>query len=244
MDREAIRRLTLRAIRELGGSADRQAVKRKVLELGDFSEAELQQPSPKPGMNRPEYDVGWVLSDLKSAGLADNTSRAGWALTAAGERRSRSDSEGGTVGSPSPIDAPAIRDALEQVLAEYAEARRSEPFGRESRIWGLWEQLGQAFRATAPVTSRPTLKVQWSAGQGNWARVPWVAFLDARETSTTQRGVYPVLLVRQDLSGAYLTLAQGVTEPKKLGRAEAVAFLQGVAKRVRAQSPESGLAPA
>jgi hypothetical protein len=50
--------------------------------------------------------------------------------------------------------------------------------------------------------------------------------------------VYPVLLFRKDLSGAYLTLAQGVTEPGKLGRAGMVAHLESVAFEVRRQSPE------
>ena len=124
------------------------------------------------------------------------------------------------------------------MLAEYGEARRSQAFGKAAPVWRRFEDLGVAFRMALPVTERPTLRVQWSAGQGNWARVPWVAFLDARETDTTQRGVYPVLLIRQDLSGAYMTLAQGVTEPKKLGRVAATSFLQGIAARVREQSPE------
>jgi hypothetical protein len=51
-----------------------------------------------------------------------------------------------------------------------------------------------------------------------------------------------VLLFREDLSGAYLTLAQGVTEPKKLGRPGMVAHLESVAFEVRRQSPELGAA--
>ena len=47
-----------------------------------------------------------------------------------------------------------------------------------------------------------------------------------------------MLLFREDLSGAYLTLAQGVTEPGKLGRAGMVAHLESVAFEVRRQSPE------
>jgi hypothetical protein len=41
--------------------------------------------------------------------------------------------------------------------------------------------------------------VKWSVGQDDWARVPWIACLDDRET-TTQEGVYAVDL-RQDMSG-------------------------------------------
>jgi hypothetical protein len=67
----------------------------------------------------------------------------------------------------------------------------------------------------------------------------WVAFLESRETGTTQHGVYPALLFRQDMSAVYLTLAQDVTQPKKkLGAAEAVAYLQGIARRVRDLCPD------
>ena len=52
-----------------------------------------------------------------------------------------------------------------------------------------------------------------------------------------------MLLFREDLSGAYLTLAQGVTEPGgRLGRAGMVAHLESVAFEVRRQSPELGAA--
>jgi len=35
--------------------------------------------------------------------------------------------------------------------------------------------------------------VEASVGKGKWASVPWVAFFDSRETTTAQKGVYPVI---------------------------------------------------
>lgn len=130
-----------------------------------------------------------------------------------------------------------LRAGIQRILDEYGSAR-SGPFGSDAEIWTAFEELNDAFDATVPVSARPTVSARWSAGRGNWSRVPWISFLDARETRTTQRGVYPVLLFREDLSGAYLTLAQGVTEPAKLGRAAMVAHLESVAFEVRRQSPE------
>ncbi|MGO9958055.1 MAG: MrcB family domain-containing protein [Solirubrobacteraceae bacterium] len=130
-----------------------------------------------------------------------------------------------------------IRDGIEQIFEEYSRARAGQ-FGSTAAVWGIFESLNEAFDTSPPVTSRPTVSARWSAGRGNWSRIPWISFLDARETRTTQRGVYPVLLFREDLSGAYLTLAQGVTEPGRLGRAGMVAFLESVAFDVRRQSPE------
>jgi hypothetical protein len=136
-------------------------------------------------------------------------------------------------------DPPAlsIRDGVQHLLDDYLIARAGH-FGSTAEVWGTFESLNEALDTSPPVSSRPTVSARWSAGRGNWARIPWFAFLDARETRTTQRGVYPVLLFREDLSGAYLTLAQGVTEPGKLGRAGMVAYLESVAFEVRRQSPE------
>jgi hypothetical protein len=149
------------------------------------------------------------------------------------EVRSMADGGGGSDELP----GPGLRNGIQRVLDEYALARSGQ-FGSTAEIWGTFESLNEVFDTSSPITSRPTVSARWSAGRGNWARIPWISFLDARETRTTQRGVYPVLLFREDLSGAYLTLAQGVTEPGKLGRAAMVAHLESVAFEVRRQSPE------
>jgi MrcB-like, N-terminal domain len=53
-------------------------------------------------------------------------------------------------------------------------------------------------------------------------------------TDSTQRGVYPVYLFREDASGFYLVLGQGVTEPKReLGTAGAQLALADKAAQLR-----------
>ena len=111
-------------------------------------------------------------------------------------------------------EAPSIRDGLEEILAHYASARADEAFkGHELR--STFKGLAHAIAATSAVGERPELVVRPSIGQGDWAAIPWVSLLDVRETDTTQRGVYCVYLFREDMSGVYLALAQGVTEPKE-----------------------------
>jgi len=107
-------------------------------------------------------------------------------------------------GDPGELVAPRIRDGIQQIFDDYRLARSGQ-FGSAAEVWGTFDRLNEAFDTSPPVTSRPTVSARWSAGRGNWARIPWISFLDARETRTTQRGVYPVLLFREDLSGAYLT---------------------------------------
>jgi MoxR-like ATPase len=108
-----------------------------------------------------------------------------------------------------------IRDGLEAVLNGYGPAKAGE-FGKASPMWDVFKQLTEAIQKSEVVGRVSTLTVTWGAGQGQWARVTWVAILDSRETNTTQQGVYSVYLFRQDMSGVYLTLNQGVTQPREL----------------------------
>jgi hypothetical protein len=48
--------------------------------------------------------------------------------------------------------------------------------------------------------------------KGNWAKVPWIALMNRRVTTSTQTGVYIVILVAEDLSTVYITLNQGMTD--------------------------------
>ena len=154
------------------------------------------------------------------------------------EVRSIADTSPGN-GSPQQLD---LREGIEEILSEYGSARSGQ-FGATAAVWGTFERLRDAFNTSTPVASRPTVSAVWSAGRGNWARVPWISFLDARETRTTQQGAYPVLLFREDLTGVYMTIAQGVTEPRnRLGRGGMTAHLDSVAFEIQRQSPELGAA--
>jgi 5-methylcytosine-specific restriction protein B len=136
-----------------------------------------------------------------------------------------------------PLGANPIQRGLEAVLDGYSTARSSEQFGSAHPMWAVFEEFRSALRDSVAVQAHPEVNVTWSAGQGNWARVPWVSFLDRRETATTQTGVYVVLLFREDMSGAYLTLNQGVTEPTQaLGRTEGISLLRQRARDLREQS--------
>ena len=56
---------------------------------------------------------------------------------------------------------------------------------------------------------------QGSIGIGRTTETPWVSILDKREGSSTQHGVYLVMLFSGDFNKAYFCLAQGVTKSKK-----------------------------
>jgi hypothetical protein len=82
---------------------------------------------------------------------------------------------------------------LQLILAGYADAPATEVFGSEHELWKVFEDLKKGFSNSSAVRRRRILRVRWSTGQRNWAKVLWIAFLDGWETETTQRGVYCVL---------------------------------------------------
>jgi len=101
-----------------------------------------------------------------------------------------------------------LKEKLQKVLSEYTNARR-EPF--------TGHPLAQCIRTTLPselkkIVSEPDYQIRGSAGQGNWARIPWVAIMDPEITDTTQRGFYIVYLFKENMEGVYLSLHQGITE--------------------------------
>lgn len=131
-----------------------------------------------------------------------------------------------------------IREALEEILSRYANARITEQFAAH-KIRDTFENIKQLLLASAALRKRSNLPVKWSMGQGNWAKVPWIAFLDERETDTTQHGVYCVYLFRQDMSGVYLTYNQGVTRLiQENGKPEAYKTLQKRAASIRESCQE------
>lgn len=137
-------------------------------------------------------------------------------------------------GHQEPITSESIQVLLERILADYTGAREGEPFGSNTDMWRTFEQLRNALVQTDEVSSRPTLSVKPSVGVGNWANVPWLGILDSRAARSIRDGIYCVYLFRRDMSGVYVTLNQGVTDPKeKLGWPEAKRLLRSRAEQVR-----------
>jgi len=110
-----------------------------------------------------------------------------------------------------------MRDLIELILDAYA-GERAAPFSSETISWDAFRRLRDEVARLTAVQSYDTLKLVFSLGKGNWASVPWLAFLDTRETKSAQRGVYCVFLFREDMSGVYLALTQGGAKPHQKER--------------------------
>ena len=134
------------------------------------------------------------------------------------------------------VETDATRDDLRLSLARFMELfreARTARFGHDHPAVEALRGCASGIDALLPPSLSGAV-VRPSVGQGNWAAVPWIAVLHPDVTTTTQHGVYPVLLFREDLTAVEVTIAQGVTALKKsLGRREAVHELDRRATALR-----------
>lgn len=95
---------TIVALRELGGSGNIAEIDAKVVELGEFTGAQLAEVMPNGRMAKVNYYLAWARTNLKRISLVDNSARAVWTLTARGKTVSQA--------------------ACEQALREWRQERR------------------------------------------------------------------------------------------------------------------------
>lgn len=105
-----------------------------------------------------------------------------------------------------------LHAAMSLVLEKYPKASL-EQFAGHTSAEVIRKDLPEAIGFVIGKNDR--YLVQGSAGQGNWARVPWSAIFDRLITDTAQDGYYLVYLFREDFAGVYLSLNQGVTSIRK-----------------------------
>ncbi|MDN3550749.1 MrcB family domain-containing protein [Mucilaginibacter aquaedulcis] len=125
-----------------------------------------------------------------------------------------------------------LQELFQNVLNDYHEAY-SQSFGKHP--------LGTLIRQHLPdmmsklILDKERYIIKGSPGNGNWSATPWIAILDVLITNTPQSGYYPVFLFRDDMSGFYLSLNQGVTEIQAIYKREAKEVLKIKAQDFRAQ---------
>ena len=105
----------------------------------------------------------------------------------------------------------ALRESIEKILWEY-------PLVSKDNFQG--HSFASYVRNVVPKSISASLElpeiysVKASAGNGSWAKVPWIAIFNKLVTETVQSGFYCVYLFRADFSGVYLSLNQGIADKR------------------------------
>ena len=126
-----------------------------------------------------------------------------------------------------------MREKFINILDKYQTAKSDAQILQEVR--DHFRELITEFEASPVIQRFPNIKVKSGMGIGTIALVPWVSFLDQRETTTTQQGEYVVFLFKGDMSGFYLTFNQGVGISNK-GRSVARAPTSSDLERVHSKT--------
>lgn len=125
----------------------------------------------------------------------------------------------------------ALRECIENVLDNYLTASQ-ESFSQHPMANFIRDRFrDELIHATG---DNDRLVFKGSAGQGNWARGPWIGVFDRLVTTSAQSGYYAVFLFREDMQGVYLSLNQGMTEAKKIYKSDAKTALKARAANFRA----------
>jgi len=127
-----------------------------------------------------------------------------------------------------------ISEALKLITEKYNIAKIKESFKGGNSIRELFDECRRILNNSDVLKKYPNIKVVSSYGKGNWATIPWISFLDIRETNTTQDGTYIVILFCEKGTGCYIKMAQGVTQPTKKYGIKAVDILHEKAAKIRA----------
>ena len=131
--------------------------------------------------------------------------------------------------------AQQLTEILNYFLEDYIPGK-NQIFGKDVAIYNsICVVAPQKIYETTLVDSKE-YKVVGSVGQGNWAKVPWLAIFRKAITESAQNGVYIVYLLSSDGNSLYLTLNQGVTEAgKNSTTSETIRTLRNNAARISAQ---------
>jgi 5-methylcytosine-specific restriction protein A len=107
------------------------------------------------------------------------------------------------------MERMSLRDILVDVLQHYPQAREQDFTGHPlaARI----RQEGKAELEAAAGSAGAGLLARGSAGQSEWAEVPWLALFDPLVTDGAQRGYYVVYLLHSSQPVVHLSVNQGTT---------------------------------
>lgn len=105
------------------------------------------------------------------------------------------------------VDNP-IQQSFQRILDGYLFAK-TQPFAKHPLANHFRESVPEQLKECTNYGSQ--YLIEGSAGQGNWADIPWVGIFDSTITTSAQEGYYIVYLFNANMTGLYLSLNQGWT---------------------------------
>lgn len=105
-----------------------------------------------------------------------------------------------------------LQEVIKSLLDEYPKVIR-ENFKNHEYPRYLKKQVPKLLATSLKLPE--IYSIQASAGNGSWAKIPWIAVFNKLVTESVRFGFFLVYLVQADYSGVYLSLNQGTASLKE-----------------------------
>lgn len=102
-----------------------------------------------------------------------------------------------------------MKGLFNEARNEFIRAKKGSKVDSNSDLYDLI--VRQLPRQIRQLIHSDTYRVKGSIGQGNMTTHPWVSILNPNITTTTQEGLYVVVLFNASFSAFYVSLNQGIT---------------------------------
>lgn len=127
-----------------------------------------------------------------------------------------------------------LRDMLRQLAHDYGDAKRGI-FNKDNEYVSLIEKSAVSIVRGNLTDISSDVLVEGSAGEGQWADIPWITIMDPRVTDSPTRGHYVAYLFNWRKGTIALSLNQGSTQVKKEHGIRRNAVLTERAARIRSR---------
>ena len=185
------------------GSADKPGA--RVNSINDISDAGLKTLIAENPLNALAND-GW----LSQEGGSIRISASLWSLLKTPDKLDLMHDLNQVIAAYYDVPSTPLRTIMIDIMSNYGATAQRQFAGSDPMFKRLTVDLPTQLRSTG--LNNHEYEVTGSAGQGNWATLPWAAVLNKSETSSIQSGVYIVYCFNVELQASYLMLMQGVSK--------------------------------
>lgn len=135
-----------------------------------------------------------------------------------------------------------LHDVLNEIMTNYIKESTKESteestknsFNGNSLAENIRSSYLKCFKENDSISEKISEKngffVKGSAGQGNWAKIPWLGIFDKNMAKGPRQGFYLVYLFSEDMTKVYLSLNQGYTYFKKEYKKDALSYIEIISK--------------
>lgn len=101
---------------------------------------------------------------------------------------------------------------LSRILNIYDQWQGKSQFSKHTPVHAAFEEAKLSIENALSARGQTNAQVKFGYGKGNWASIPWISVDPLSRARISDIGLHIVILLREDRTGVYLTITQGVRQ--------------------------------